>query len=74
MHIISDPIMKRPGYIYRDNVGYPIGTQPHIVWKHVDGPLLRTSDGQFHWLTWRERLRLFLGLADIHDIDFERRR
>lgn len=74
MHFISDPRMKRPGYIYRGNVGYPVGTQPKINWKHIDGPLLYTSDGQLHWLTWRERLRLFFDLADIHDIDFEHRR
>ena len=73
MHIISDPSMKRPGYVYRGNVGFPIGTQPSINWKHVDGPLLYTSDGQLHWLTWRERFRLFWGWADIHDIDFEHR-
>ena len=74
MHIVSDDSMKRPGYVYKNGVGYPIDTQPHINWKHVDGPLLRTSDGQLHWLTWRERFRLFFGTADIHDIDFEHRR
>jgi hypothetical protein len=77
MHIISDPSMKRHGYIYRHAagglVGVPMDSQPCINWKHIDGPLLYTSDGQLHWLTWRERLRLSFGFADIHDIDFERR-
>ena len=74
IHIVSDPNLRRPGYVYDCNgVGYAVGSQPHINWKHIDGPLLYCSDGQLHWLTWRERLRLFLKLADIHDIDFERR-
>lgn len=73
-HIISDPSMKRSGYIYDANgVGTHISAQPRIVWKHIDGPLLYCSNGLLHWLTWRERMRLWLGLADIHDIDFERR-
>lgn len=78
MHFISDPSLKRPGYIYQRApsgwVGHRADSQPHINWKHIDGPLLRTSDGQLHWLTWRERFRLFFGFADIHDIDFEHRR
>lgn len=73
MHFISDPRLKRPGYVYRNGAGYPIGAEPHINWKHIDGPLLHCSDGQLHWLTWRERFRLFSCLADIHDIDFEHR-
>lgn len=74
MHIISDPSMRRPGYTYtRDGVGTPMFAQPTINWHHVDGPLLYCADGQLHWLTWRERFRLYWGLADIHDIDFEQR-
>ena len=74
MHIVSDDSMKRAGYIYnKHGVGYPVGAQPHVNWNHIDGPLLYCSDGQLHWLTWRDRFRLFWGLADIHDIDFERR-
>lgn len=73
MHIISDPSLKRPGYVYSNGVGTPIDAQPKVNWKHVDGPLLYCSNGQLHWLTWRERFRLYWGLADLHDIDFERR-
>ena len=74
MHIISDPSLKRPGYVYDENgVGTHIGAQPTINWDHVDGPLLYCSNGLLHWLTLRERFRLFVGWADIHDIDFERR-
>lgn len=73
-HIVSDPRMKRPGYVYDANgVGVHVSAQPHINWSHIDGPLLICSNGLLHWLTWRERLRLWLGWADIHDIDFERR-
>ncbi|KGT75837.1 hypothetical protein MA20_32125 [Bradyrhizobium japonicum] len=74
MHFISDPSLKRPGYVYHGNVGYPICNQPRVDWKHADGPLLHCSAGRLHWLTRCERLRLFYGLADIHDIDFERRK
>lgn len=73
MHITSDKSTQRPGWVYSNGIGYPIGTQPYVNWKHIDGPLLYCSDGRLHWLTWRERLRLLLRLADIHDIDFERR-
>ncbi|MGY4222711.1 hypothetical protein ACVMIH_000072 [Bradyrhizobium sp. USDA 4503] len=75
MHITNDASLRRAGYVYdRNGVGTPLSAQPSINWKHVDGPLLYCSDGQLHWLTWSERIRLFFGLADIHDIDFERRR
>lgn len=73
MHIVSNKSLQRPGHIYTNGVGVTIGTQPEINWKHIDGPLLYCSDGQLHWLTWRERARLFFGTADIHDIDFEYR-
>lgn len=73
MHIISDNGLRRPGCIYRNGVGTPIRQPAEINWKHIDGPLLYCSDGQLHWLTWGERIRLFIGLADIHDIDFEQR-
>lgn len=75
MHVVSDPSLRRPGYIYdRHGVGVPAAAQPFINWKHIDGPLLYRSDGQLHWLTWQERFRLYWGFADIHDIDFEHRR
>ena len=75
MHFVSDDSLKRRGYIYNEHgVGYPIDSQPFINWKHIDGPLLYCSDGQLHWLTWRERFRLFFKFADIHDIDFEHRK
>ena len=43
--------------------------EPHVVWKHIDGPMMACSDGQVHWLTWRERLMLALGLTTIEAID-----
>lgn len=72
MHIISDPSMKRDGYVYDSSgVGIHISSQPSINWKHIDGPLLYCSDGRPHWLTWLERIKLLLRLIDIHDLDFK---
>jgi hypothetical protein len=34
------------------------------VRRHIDGPLM-TWAGQLHWLTWRERLALWLGLTSV---------
>jgi hypothetical protein len=47
---------------------------PSINWKHIDGPLLYTSDAGLHWLTYWERIKLFLGLTDVATIDRDRRR
>jgi hypothetical protein len=75
MHIVSHDSLKRPGYIYDSNgVGIPAGLQPHINWKHIDGPLLHTSDAGLHWLTLWERMCLWLGLTDITTIDRKHRR
>jgi hypothetical protein len=43
--------------------------EPFIQWNHVDGPLLVRSDGQLHWLTRGERIRIWLGLTDAKRID-----
>jgi hypothetical protein len=49
MHFTNNPAWERPGYVYDENgVGYPAGIEPHIVWKHIDGPLLYTSDCGLH--------------------------
>lgn len=40
---------------------------PTVTWRHIDGPLLCWA-GQMHWLTWRERLQLWLRLATIESI------
>lgn len=70
MHIVSDPSLQRPGYVYdKHGVGYPKGMQAEINWKHIDGPLLYRSDGQLHWLTVAERIRCWLGLDDAASID-----
>lgn len=69
-HIISDPSLKRPGYIYNEHgVGYPQGMKPEIIWDHIDGPLLYRSDGQLHWLTLWERFRFWLGLENVVSLD-----
>jgi hypothetical protein len=70
MHIVSDKSLQRPGYTYNEHgVGYPTGMKPSVVWKHIDGPLMYHSDGQLHWLTWRERLALWFGLMTEDEID-----
>jgi hypothetical protein len=75
LHIVSHDSLKRPGYVYDSNgVGAPAGLQPCVNWRHIDGPLLYTSDGGLHWLTLFERVRLSLGLTNIAAIDRKRRR
>ena len=44
-------------------IGY-IPRPPRINREHIDGPLLTFSDGRMHWLTWRERLSLWMGKTD----------
>lgn len=74
MHIISDPSLRRHGYIYNSNgVGYRADAQPHIRWKHIDGPLLVYRDGQMHWLTLWERFRCWRGWDDAWSIERKRR-
>lgn len=74
MHIISDRSMKRPGYSYQRTAGGWVGYQQdfrpaEINWKHIDGPLMYLSNGQLHWLRRWERIQLFFGWVDIHDLD-----
>lgn len=51
------------------NVEYPIGSKPHIVWEHVDGPMLCCHDGAVHWLTLYERLILAIGTTTLEELD-----
>ena len=56
------------------NVSVPneaITAWPHVVWKHIDGPLMSWA-GHLHWLTTRERLRIFFRLATVDQIACER--
>lgn len=74
MHIVSDKSLEREGWIYKNGVGYLAGLEPHIAWKHIDGPLLHTSDCGLHWLTLWERIQMFFGWTDIHALDCKHRR
>lgn len=56
-----------------DGVGFEVRAKPSIQWRHIDGPLLHFSDGQMHWLTWRERIRVCLGLDDEETLQAQRR-
>lgn len=70
MHIVSDKSLQRPNYVYSaDGVGYPADAEPEIVWNHIDGPLLYCRNGALYWLTWRDRLRMWLGLDDIYSLE-----
>jgi hypothetical protein len=44
---------------------------PDVVWKHIDGPMMSWA-GSIHWLTWRERARIALGLATVDQVGCER--
>ncbi len=43
--------------------------EPEIQWNHIDGPLLRCSDGHIHWLTLWERVQFHLGLTDLEKLN-----
>lgn len=54
MHIVSDPSLRRPGYIYNSHgIGYPAASRPFIVWNHIDGPLLHAR-ASTTLTAWRE--------------------
>lgn len=56
------------------NVSVPndaITEGPHVQWTHIDGPLM-TWAGRMHWLTFGERLRLWLRLTTVEDLASER--
>lgn len=75
MHIVSDKSLQRPGYIYNERgVGYPIGIKPSIVWNHIDGPLLHTSDCGLHWLTIWERIQFAFGWTNVTRLDLKHQR
>lgn len=44
---------------------------PSVSWRHVDGPLL-TWAGEIHWLTWWERICLYLKQKTLYDIACDR--
>lgn len=44
---------------------------PHVQWGHVDGPLM-TWAGHLHWLTWGERISIWLRLTTVDKIASER--
>ena len=50
-------------------VSFPSDSEPHINWKHVDGPMLSCRDGAIHWLSWWERFCLWAGIYDINHLD-----
>jgi hypothetical protein len=59
----------RPDYRYEKAPGggyiaFAATSRPYIKARHIDGPLLVMRNGEMHWLTWRERLLLWLGKTD----------
>ncbi len=48
---------------------YPRSNAPVITWKHECGPLMTLVDGKLHWITWKERILLFLGLTNPKEIN-----
>ena len=54
-------------------VSFPLSNQPRISTKHIDGPVIFFRDGQMHWLTLAERLRIWLGMIDSYKLERELR-
>ena len=73
MHIVSDSLLQRAGYTYRNGIGYPNDARPYIKAKHIDGPLLVYLDGQMHWLTIKERFRFWMGWETAESLEAKRR-
>ncbi len=48
------------------------GNKPHIKWNHIDGPVMHLSDCRMHWLTWPERIALWLRLTTVERINRKR--
>lgn len=44
-------------------------TTAYIKWGHIDGPMLRCSDGNIHFLTLFERLMFSVGVYNITTLD-----
>jgi hypothetical protein len=51
------------------SMAYYKDAKPSLIMKHIDGPLLYLRDGRMHWLTWRERFRVWLGLDDALSLE-----
>ena len=49
--------------------GYPTDVKPFIKWKHIDGPVLCLRNGEMHWLTLWDRLRVWLRLDDARSLE-----
>jgi hypothetical protein len=43
--------------------------RPHLTMKHIDGPVLTFRDGQMHWLTLTERLKVWFGKEDAESLE-----
>lgn len=46
-----------------------LGALPHVKWDNPDGPLLICKNGTVHWLTFIERLCLWLRLTSVEELD-----
>ncbi|MDE2100304.1 MAG: hypothetical protein KGL39_23840 [Patescibacteria group bacterium] len=55
------------------NVAYATTSRPHLTMNHIDGPLLCMRNGELHWLTLWERLRVALGLDDAMSLEKKHR-
>ena len=47
--------------------------KPSFNMMHIDGPVITFSDGQMHWLTWRERIAVRLGWETAHSLQIKLR-
>ena len=51
---------------------YPYRSEPTIDRRHIDGPNIKTLDGQVFWLSPCERLLTKLRIWDAWDIEWRR--
>jgi len=49
--------------------GYPNDARPHINANHIDGPMLVLRDGRVKWLSWGDRLLLWIKKTDAEKLE-----
>lgn len=74
VHNVPERDPSRPGALRQRAPGggyisWPADSEPSIHFKK-DGPMLVMRNGEARFLTWRERLQLWLGRTSADDLEY----
>lgn len=79
VHNVPEPDPSRPGWLRQmapgddgSFISWPAKSRPKIHFK-VDGPMLVCRNGEIFFLTYWQRLLLWLGRADALSLEFKYR-